>query len=118
VITTLVDADTAAVVRSIVALVAPDGTNTVCGSVTRLLADDSETVTPPAGAADASVRIARVGVPPTIDAAFSASADSSAVDAGVTGDWHALASSAAEARDTIALRSFMMAFLLIAVRAS
>src|SRR5262245_66372880 len=117
--TTLVEADTAAVVRSIVALLEPAGRNTFCGSVTRLLADDNETVTPPAGAADASVTTARVAVPPTIDAAFSASADSSAVDdGGFTGELHAPAISAADARHKNALRSFMMTFLLIAMRAS
>src|SRR5436190_20623641 len=102
---------------SIVALEEPAGTKTVCGTMTRLLADESETVAPPVGAATASVTTARVGKPPTIEAVFSASADSTVVVAGVTGEWHAPASSAAEARDTNALRSFMMAFLLVAVRA-
>ena len=65
----------------------------------------------------ASVTTALVVVPPTIEAAFSASADS-VIDPGVTGEWHAPAKSAAEARDTKAVRSFMVLFLLIAMRAS
>jgi hypothetical protein len=116
--TTLVETATAAVVTSTVTLEAPAGTVTLCGSVARLLADDSVTVTPEVGAGEARVMTAFVVVPPTIEAALSASADS-VTAAGVTGDWpHALASSAADPRDTKALRSFMVAFLLIAVRAS
>ena len=118
--TTLVDADTADVVTSTVALDAPCGTITVCGSAASVLADDSDTVTPPAGAAAASVMTARVGVPPTIDAALSASADSITVTGGgFTGELHALPSSAIEAaRDTNAVRNLMMTVLLTATPAS
>src|SRR5262245_48456109 len=116
---TLVDAETTPVVTSMLALVEPAVTNTLCGIVTRLLADASETVTPPAGAAVLSVTTARVAVPPTIDAAFSASAESNAVaDGGFTGESQPPARSAAETRDERnALRSLMIV-LLIAVRAS
>src|SRR5262245_19654543 len=119
--TTLVGAAAATVVTSTVALVAPAETVTLCGTVARLLADDSAMIAPLLGAGDASVTTALVVVPPTIEAAFSASADS-VTDTGVIGDLpHAVASSA-KATDTRSepreKNVFMVLFLLIAMRAS
>jgi hypothetical protein len=116
--TTLVGVATATVVTSTCALVAPAGTITLCGTEARLLADDSATIAPPVGAGAASVMTAFVVVPPTIDAALSASADS-VTPAGVIGDLpHAAASSATDARDTKAMRSLMFLSSSIAMRAS
>ena len=87
VIVTGVDALTAAVVTSNVALVAPAATVTLAGTVaTAVLLLDSVTTAPPVGAAIVNVAVPREVLPPATLVGLSAIADNAAI-AGAASGW-------------------------------
>jgi hypothetical protein len=71
-----VAAATDVVVTVNVALVAPAGTVTLAGTVTALEFSESDTITPPLGAAALNVTVPVDALPPTTLAGLSATADS------------------------------------------
>ena len=82
VIVTVVDAVTELVGIAKIALVDPCATETVAGMVAAVLLLDSDTVKPPAGAAEVSMTVPCAEVPPVTFAGLTATAESAAGAAG------------------------------------